>query len=72
MNGEEGKKFIQLFRNMMDERRKSGKKHNDVVDLCIEWQDKLNTPEMKKFNITENTLFCEALVFFWVSFEINW
>lgn len=66
MNDKAAKDFAKIFRSIMDERRKSGKKLNDVVDLCIEWQDKLNTGEMKKLNINEDTLMCEALIFFWV------
>ncbi|CAL8110954.1 unnamed protein product [Orchesella dallaii] len=61
-----GKDFVQVFKGIMDERRKSGQKFNDVVDLCIEWQDKLGTEEMKKHNVTEDTIMCEALIFFWV------
>jgi len=58
------KKFSIIFKKMMEERRKSGEKKNDVVDMCVEWADKLDTPQMKKEGITELTIMCQALVFF--------
>lgn len=47
--------FIEIFKNILAERRKSGEKKNDVVDLCLEWYDKLDTPEFKAAQITELT-----------------
>ncbi len=49
---------------MINERRKSGQTFNDVVDMCIEWYDKLDSPEFKQAKITELTICCQALVFF--------
>lgn len=48
----------------MQERKNSGVVKNDVVDLYIEWHDKLDTPEFKKAKITEATLMCQILVYF--------
>ncbi|ODM98397.1 Cytochrome P450 3A40 [Orchesella cincta] len=63
-NPEVGHKFGKIFKQIMEQRRKSGEKKNDIVDICIEWADKLNTPEMKKFDITEVTILAQALVSF--------
>ncbi len=60
-------KFVRIFKQMMDERRKSGQKFNDVVDLCIDWYDKLDTPEYKQAKVTEFTIICQALVFFFAA-----
>jgi len=49
---------------MMEQRRQSGEKKNDVIDMCVEWADKLDTPEMKKEGMTELTILAQALVFF--------
>lgn len=67
LNPAAGQEFIQIFREIMSERRKTGQKYNDVVDLLLDWDDKLATAEMKKHNVTEDTLICEALIFFWVA-----
>jgi len=60
-------RFGVIFRQMMDERRKSGQKMNDVVDMVIEWWDKLDTPEFKQAKVTELSLLCQALVFFFAA-----
>jgi cytochrome P450 len=56
--------FELVFVQMMDERRKTGQKKKDVVDYCIEWIDRLNTPENKTLGISEQTVFVHALMFF--------
>ncbi len=60
-------RFVSIFKQVMKERRQSGQKYNDVVDMCIEWYDKLDTPEYKNAKITELSIFCQALVFFFAS-----
>ncbi|CAL8098958.1 unnamed protein product [Orchesella dallaii] len=52
LNAEAVKRFSIIFKQMMEQRRKSGEKKNDVVDMCIEWADKLDTPKMREEGIT--------------------
>jgi len=61
------KQFTAIFRQMMDERRKSGQRTNDVIDMCIDWWDKLDTPEYKQLKITELTLIMQALIFWFAA-----
>jgi cytochrome P450 len=58
------KNFENVFVKMMDERRKSGQKQKDVVDLCIEWIDRLGSPENRSLGISEQTVICHAFIFF--------
>jgi len=56
--------FRDVLQEMIDRRRKSGEKKRDVVDICIEQLDKLDTEEYKKWNITVNTILMQGFVFF--------
>jgi cytochrome P450 len=60
-------KFVKIFKQMMEERRRTGVKHNDVVDMCLDWYDRLDSPEFKKAKINELSIFCQALVFFFAA-----
>jgi cytochrome P450 len=57
-------KFVKLFKHMMEERRRSGQNRNDLVDMCLDWWDKLESPEFNKVKISELTLLMQALIFF--------
>jgi len=64
MDAKRSDAFREIFLQMMDARRKSGEKKRDVIDLCIEQMDKMDTPEYKRIGITEQTIICQAFVFF--------
>jgi len=59
-----GEDFTAIFDNMVKQRRQSGQKLNDILDLVIDMLDKVDTPEYKRLNITKYTAMCQALVFF--------
>ncbi len=57
-------RFVTILKQMMKERQNSNQKHNDLVDMCVDWYDKLETPEFKRAGVTELSIFCQALIFF--------
>ncbi|OXA51515.1 cytochrome P450 3A56 [Folsomia candida] len=64
MNAKLSNDFGEIFSEMMAARKKSGENKRDIIDLCLEQMDKLDTPEYKRLNITKRTIICQALVFF--------
>lgn len=64
MDAKKSHEFRDIFRQMMDARRKSGLRLKDVVDLCLDQKEKLESPEYQALKITETTIICQAFVFF--------
>jgi hypothetical protein len=56
--------FKEIFELMMADRKASGVNKKDIVDLCLEQMEKCSSPEYKKLGITDNTIVCQAFVFF--------
>jgi cytochrome P450 family 3 subfamily A len=48
----------------MEDRKRNGTKIGDFTDYIMKLLEKLDTPEFKKNNVTEFTLMCQALIFF--------
>lgn len=60
-------RFTVIFKQMLETRRKSGQKQHDLIDICIEWFDKLDTPEFRSAKVTELSLVCQTFVFFFAA-----
>ncbi|CAL8102597.1 unnamed protein product [Orchesella dallaii] len=63
-NPEAAQKWRKVFKQMIEERRRSGEKKNDIMDMCVEWMERLDAPKMKEAKFSEMTLICQGLVFF--------
>jgi cytochrome P450 len=63
-NPKAGDDFVKVYREILENRKRSGRKEKDYTETVLSWMDKLDSPEYKKVNVHELTLMMQALVIF--------
>jgi len=58
--------FVKAYKEILNDRKKSGRNQNDFTEFVLSWLDKLSTPQMKKLNITEDTIMMQTFLMFLV------
>ena len=56
--------FQGIYKAVLDQRRKSGEKSDDFLDMLIELLDKVKSEEYKRLGITERTILANAVEFY--------